>query len=73
MPIQSYQILRRTTKLSHAKLPPDILQRLESIKNDDEAVKRVGVDIVSEIVQSINSANSRGPRGFHTLSTSRRR
>ena len=65
MPIQSYQILRRTTKLSHAKLPPDILQRLDRIKGDDEAVKRVGVDIVSEIVQHIKSVNSRGPRGFH--------
>ncbi|KAL9071327.1 MAG: hypothetical protein Q9157_005506, partial [Trypethelium eluteriae] len=42
MPIQSYQILRRTTKLSHAKLPPDILSRLDAVKSDDEAVKRVG-------------------------------
>ncbi len=65
MPIQSYQILRRTTKLSHAKLPPDIVGRLDPIKGDDEAVKSVGVDIVSGIVEGIKSVKSKGPRGFH--------
>ena len=65
MPIQSYQILKRTTKLSHAKLPPDILGRLEGVKGDDEAVKRVGVDIISEIVEDIKGAKATRPRGFH--------
>lgn len=65
MPIQSYHILRRTTKLSHAKLPPDILERLEGIRGDDEAVKKVGVDILSKIVQRIKGLDSSGPRGFH--------
>ncbi|KAF2232374.1 methylenetetrahydrofolate reduct [Viridothelium virens] len=67
MPIQSYQILRRTTKLSHAKLPPDILSRLDAVKSDDEAVKRVGVDILSEIVETLKSTPSPSsqPRGFH--------
>lgn len=65
MPIQSYQILKRTTKLSHAKLPPDILGRLEGVKGDDEAVKRLGVDIISEIVEDIKGLKSTGPRGFH--------
>ncbi|KAI9658582.1 MAG: hypothetical protein M1821_002142 [Bathelium mastoideum] len=68
MPIQSYQILRRTTKLSHAKLPSDILARLDLVKGDDEAVKRVGVDILSEIVDTIKATPSSptpGPRGFH--------
>ncbi|KAF2171148.1 hypothetical protein M409DRAFT_51359 [Zasmidium cellare ATCC 36951] len=65
MPIQSYQILRRTTKLSHANLPTDILKRLEAVKGDDEAVKRVGVDILGEIVESMKKSDSVGPRGFH--------
>lgn len=65
MPVQSYQILKRTTKLSHAKLPPDIVERLDRVKGDDEAVKRVGVDIVSEIVHGIKSVESTRPRGFH--------
>jgi methylenetetrahydrofolate reductase (NADPH) len=65
MPIQSYQILRRTTKLSHAKLPTELLQRLEPIKNDDEAVKRVGVDILSEMIETLKENSYPGPKGFH--------
>ncbi|KAK3044867.1 hypothetical protein LTS18_000144, partial [Coniosporium uncinatum] len=65
MPIQSYQILRRTTKLSHAKLPSDILGRLDAVKGDDEAVKAVGVDVVSEMVETIRQSQPTGRRGFH--------
>ena len=65
MPVQSYQILRRTTKLSHASLPTDMLKRLEAVKGDDEAVKRVGVDILSEIVGTMRKTASPTPRGFH--------
>lgn len=65
MPIQSFDILKRTTKLSHAKLPIELLERLEGVKGDDEAVKQVGVDAVSEIVEGIQGVKSSGPRGFH--------
>ena len=65
MPVQSYQVLQRTTKLSHAKLPPDIERRLQAVKGDDEAVKKVGVDIAGEIVEEITATHSPGPRGFH--------
>ena len=65
MPIQSYQILKRTTKLSHAKLPDHILERLEGIKGDDEEVKRVGVGIISEIVEELKRVTINGPRGYH--------
>jgi methylenetetrahydrofolate reductase (NADPH) len=67
MPIQSYQILRRTTKLSHAKLPEHIIRRLENVKADDEMVKKVGVDIVSELVEQVKEIKSKssGPKGFH--------
>jgi methylenetetrahydrofolate reductase (NADPH) len=67
MPIQSYQILKRTTKLSHAKLPEEIESRLDAVKGDDEMVKKVGVDILSELVDSVKEIKSRtpGPKGFH--------
>ena len=65
MPIQSYQILRRTTKLSHASLPSDVSRRLDAVKGDDEAVKRVGVDILSEIIKDMKDTPNPGPRGFH--------
>ena len=65
MPVQSYQILRRTTKLSHASLPSDLSKRLEDVKGNDEAVKRVGIDILSEIIKKTKDTPSPGPRGFH--------
>ncbi|GAB1314193.1 methylenetetrahydrofolate reductase 1 [Madurella fahalii] len=67
MPIQSYQMIKRTTKLSHAKIPAALMARLDAVKGDDEKVKEVGVDIVSEVVEQIKEIKSRteGPRGFH--------
>ncbi|KAH4061945.1 methylenetetrahydrofolate reductase [Parastagonospora nodorum] len=65
MPIQSYKILLRTTKLSHARLPSDILARLDAVKSDDELVKQVGVQILDEMVEHIKSRPDVGKRGFH--------
>lgn len=67
MPIQSYQMIKRTTKLSHASIPDDISARLDAVRKDDEKVKAVGVDILSEIVERIKEIKSQtpGPKGFH--------
>ena len=65
MAIQNYHILKRTTKLSHSKLPPDIIRRLDPIKGNDEEVKKEGVDIVSEIVETVKRSEAGTPRGFH--------
>ncbi|KAG8529782.1 uncharacterized protein KY384_005263 [Bacidia gigantensis] len=65
MPIQSFEILSRTTKLSHAKLPEDLHQKLLPVKGDDEAVKRVGLDAISDMVEQIKTVQMTGPRGFH--------
>ncbi|KAI0884488.1 MTHFR-domain-containing protein [Annulohypoxylon maeteangense] len=67
MPIQSYQMIKRTTKLSHAKIPDAIMTRLDEVKKDDERVKSVGVDILCEIVDKVKELTSTtpGPRGFH--------
>jgi len=65
MPVQSYQILRRTTKLSHASLPSELLRKLEAVKGNDEAVKRIGVEILTEMIETLKGTESPGPRGFH--------
>lgn len=71
MPIHSWQILTRTTKLSCARLPEEIRGRLEGIKADDEVVKREGVKILSEIVRTIKDAGTENEtatkraKGFH--------
>ncbi|GAB0135601.1 hypothetical protein EsDP_00003934 [Epichloe bromicola] len=67
MPIQSYQMIKRTTKLSHAKMPSAIMDRLDAVKGDDERVKLVGVEIVSELVDQIRTIKDRSPgrKGYH--------
>ncbi|KAJ9148410.1 Methylenetetrahydrofolate reductase [Pleurostoma richardsiae] len=67
MPIQNYQMIKRTTKLSHAKIPDHLMARLEAVKKDDEKVKQVGVDILSELVEQVKEVKNRtpGPKGFH--------
>ncbi|KAF7194175.1 Methylenetetrahydrofolate reductase 2 [Pseudocercospora fuligena] len=66
MPVQSYQILRRTAKLSHAAIPSDVSKRFEAVKGDDEAVKKVGVDVISEIVEKMKGIGKiPRARGFH--------
>lgn len=68
MPIQSYQMIKRTTKLSHASIPDSIMDRLTEVRGDDERVKNVGVDILSEIIEECKTIKARaapGPRGFH--------
>lgn len=67
MPIQSYQMIKRTTKLSHARLPDSMMERLDAVKGDDQKVKMVGVDILSELVEQVREVKSRtpGPKGFH--------
>ena len=65
MPLQSYEILMRTTKLAHAKVPLELLHKLQSVKGDDEAVKQVGVEALYDMVESIRDLKAKGPRGFH--------
>lgn len=65
MPIQSFQMLKRISKLSGASIPLDLLKRLEDVKGDDENVKRVGIDIVLEIVEKVKSTQTESIRGFH--------
>ncbi|KAL9060944.1 MAG: hypothetical protein Q9162_000388 [Coniocarpon cinnabarinum] len=62
MPVQSWGILTRTTKLSCAKVPEKMMKRYESVKGDDEKVKEVGVD---EVVGMIGRLRAEGVRGFH--------
>lgn len=69
MPIQNYQMIKRTTKLSHARFPDSLMARLEDVKKDDEKVKNVGVDILSELVEQVKEIKRRTqpgrPTGLH--------
>lgn len=65
MPVHSYKILTRVTKLSYVKVPPRIAKKMEEVKHDDDAVKRVGMDVIIDIVEGIKKVASPGIRGFH--------
>lgn len=65
LPIQSYQILNRVSKLSHAKIPANLMARLDAVKGDDELVKQEGIKILSEIVEHLKGQPSPARRGFH--------
>lgn len=65
LPIQNYQILRRTTKLAHCRIPPALLETLEPIKADDEKVKEKGIDALCDIINEIQACKSAQPRGYH--------
>ncbi|KAI4147224.1 MAG: hypothetical protein L6R39_003182, partial [Caloplaca ligustica] len=65
LPIQNYQILKRTAKLAHCRIPPGLLETLDPIKADDEHVKRKGIDALCDIIRKIQAVKSDGPRGFH--------
>jgi methylenetetrahydrofolate reductase (NADPH) len=65
MPIQSYQSFRRMTKLTHVSVPGDLLQRIEVLKSDDEAVKHLGVDIAVEMIKQIHEGTEDRCSGVH--------
>ena len=65
MPVQTYVTLKRVAKLSHARIPASLTEKLEPLKGDDEAVKQVGVDVLCDIVQTIKGTSGHRPQGFH--------
>ena len=69
MPVQSWGILTRTTKLCCVKAPQGVWSKLEKVKGDDAAVKELGVDVLQDIIKQMRSANSTLPsesrQGFH--------
>ncbi|KAG7854874.1 hypothetical protein KL939_004623 [Ogataea angusta] len=66
MPINGYGIFQRASKLSHASIPDSLLEKFpEDIQNDDDKVKEIGVDVLSEMVTKIHKDTNGEIRGFH--------
>jgi methylenetetrahydrofolate reductase (NADPH) len=68
LPIQSYQSLRHICKLSKLKVPKSIVDTLEQIKDDDEAIRQYGID---ECVKLCNRLINAGIMGFHFYTLNR--
>lgn len=67
MPIQSYLTFVRMTQFCNVAVPSSILRRLAQVKEDDEAVKRIGCDIASDMCRTILSTPEEdgGVDGIH--------
>ena len=65
MPIQSYNTLIRMTNHCNVAVPRTILDRIESIKNDDEAVKEVGCQVAIEMCRKILNKSNGEVDGIH--------
>lgn len=49
MPIMTYQGFKRMTGFCKTYVPPEITERLEEIKDDDEAVKLYGIELGTQV------------------------
>ncbi|EDK44443.1 conserved hypothetical protein [Lodderomyces elongisporus NRRL YB-4239] len=67
MPVTTYKVFTRATKLSHATIPRPILHEFETIKNDDDAVKQLGVDLICDIIDRIDEHTNIKGYHFYTL------
>ncbi|KAI5952475.1 MET12 [Candida jiufengensis] len=67
MPITTHKVFTRATKLSHATIPSTIYNNFEDIKNDDDAVKSLGVELLCDIIDKINKSTNLKGYHFYTL------
>lgn len=65
MPINNYKVLARATKLSHASIPEDLLYTLQEYHNDDDQIKKIGVDALCKIIDTINERTANRVKGYH--------
>lgn len=65
MPITTYRVFLRATKLSHALVPPAILAKLEKLATDDDMVKSIGIDILDDIISEIDRRTNGRIKGYH--------
>jgi methylenetetrahydrofolate reductase (NADPH) len=66
MPIHGYSGFVRMTTLCKTYVPQEIKDRLEPIKNDDEAVKEYGVELAIQMCKTLLEAGTPGLH-FYTL------
>lgn len=67
LPIQTYGGFKRMTGFCRTNVPQDVLDALERIKDDDEAVKRFGVEYGTEMCRRILRSGLVPGLHFYTL------
>jgi methylenetetrahydrofolate reductase (NADPH) len=69
MPISSLKSIKRMAELSGAEVPPEVVARITAVQDDDDAVKKEGIAIASELCDELLAY---GVPGIHfiTMNTS---
>jgi len=69
MPVTNVAQIARFAELSGAAFPPELAARFEVVKNDDDAVRKLGVEIAVEISNELLDMGAPGLH-FYTLNRS---
>jgi methylenetetrahydrofolate reductase (NADPH) len=69
MPVTNLSSVQRMATLSGAAVPPEVIERLEAVGGDAEAVRREGVEMATELCQELLDAGAPGLH-FYTLNRS---
>jgi methylenetetrahydrofolate reductase (NADPH) len=69
MPLTNIRQIERFAQLNGARLPEWLLRRLEPIADDPAAVRRVGVEVASELSERLLAGGAPGLH-FYTLNRS---
>jgi methylenetetrahydrofolate reductase (NADPH) len=69
MPITNFKSVQRMASLSGAAVPPEVVARVEAVADDPEEVRRVGVEMDTELCQEVLDAGAPGLH-FYTLNRS---
>jgi methylenetetrahydrofolate reductase (NADPH) len=69
MPITNLKSVQRMATLSGAAVPPEVVGRVEAVADDPEEVRRVGVEMATELCQELLDAGAPGLH-FYTLNRS---
>jgi methylenetetrahydrofolate reductase (NADPH) len=67
LPIQSYDSLRHICKLSKLEVPSDIINDLERIKDNDEAIRVYGIEQAVSLCQALLDSGEVYGLHFYTL------
>lgn len=69
MPVTNIKQLERFPQLSGSPLPPAVTSRLEAVRDDPEGVRRVGVEIATELCRTLLDGGAPGLH-FYTMNRS---
>lgn len=69
MPITDWSQVQRFAELSGAEVPREVVERVQPVAGDPEAVRRVGIELATELCQTLLDAGAPGIH-YYTLNRS---